>query len=441
MVDGRVARDERTAAMAALNDLAPLARAHATEFRRNESRFQDREKTRRAHMALSIPAISKRAMARLVEIEAVRKQGGEDAYKTAFSFAVEDREIVQEVKAVSDALNARFGWSAFTSKADKITERNIAERMPEDLTDDRREKLLRLFEVIRRFSDEQHLAEKRDRSKIVAGASVEAGKESIAMLPMLAAVTEFKTPVDDEARTRARAVPHYRHHLSALAETAGRVWRDPAGTVTKIEDLIVKGIASERIAAAVTNNPAAYGALRGSDRIMDKLLAVGRERKDAFQAVPEAASRVRSLGASWVSALDAETQAITEERRRMTIAIPGLSPAAEETLLHLVADLKKQRQEKAKSAIIETAARSLDPDIAREFAAVSRALDGRFGRNAILRGETDVINRVSPAQRSAFEAMRERLQVVQQTVRTHGSLEIISERQRRAIDRARGVTR
>lgn len=441
MVDGRAARNERTAAMAALDDLVPLTRAHATEFRRNEDRFQDREKTRRAHMSLSIPALSKRAMARLVEIEAVRKQGGDDAYKTAFSFAVEDREIAQEVKAVSDALTARFGWSAFTAKADATAERNVAERMPEDLTDDRREKLTRLFEVIRRFAEEQYLAEKQDRSKIVAGASVEAGKEGIPTLPMLAAVTEFKTPVDDEARARALGVPHYRHHRAALAETAGRIWRDPAGTVGKIEELIVKGFAGERIAAAVNNDPAAYGALRGSDRIVDTLLAVGRERKEALQAVPEAASRVRSLGASWTSALDAETQAITEERRRMTVAIPGLSPAAEEALLHLVAGLRKHRQEKEKSARIETTARSLDPRIGQEFASVSRALDERFGRNAILRGEADVINRVSPAQRRAFEAMRERLQVVQQTVRTHGSQEIISERQRRAIDRARGLTR
>ena len=441
VVDGRAARDERHAAIAALSELLPLARAHATEFRRQAKRFGIREEQRRAHMSLSIPAISKRAMARLVEIEAVRKQGGDDAYKTAFSFAAEDREIVQEMKAVSDALNARFGWSAFTAKADATAARNVAERMPEDLTDDRREKLVRLFEVIRRFSDEQHLAEKRDRSKIVAGASVEAGKESIPMLPMLAAVTEFKTPVDDEARTRALAISHYRHHLAALAETAGRIWRDPAGALGKIEDLIVKGIAGERIATAVSNEPAAYGALRGSDRIMDKLLAVGRERKEALQAVPEAASKIRSLGASWASAFDAESQAIREERRRMTVAIPGLSPAAEGALLDLFADLKKQRQEKAKSAIMETAARSFDPEIAREFAAVSRALDERFGRNAILRGERDVINRVSPAQHRAFEAMRERLQVLQQTVRTLGSQEIISERQRRAIDRARGLTR
>ncbi|MGH0332680.1 BID domain-containing protein, partial [Sinorhizobium meliloti] len=90
---------------------------------------------------------------------------------------------------------------------------------------------------------------------------------------------------------RALAAPHYAHHRAALVETATRVWRDPADAIGKIEDLIVKGFAAERIAAAVTNDPAAYGALRGSDRIMDKLLAAGRERKGALQAVPEAASR------------------------------------------------------------------------------------------------------------------------------------------------------
>ncbi|MDW9911876.1 hypothetical protein GOB96_12255, partial [Sinorhizobium meliloti] len=85
------------------------------------------------------------------------------------------------------------------------------------------------------------------------------------------------------------------------------------------------------------------------------------------------------------------------------------------------------------------AAGSLDPRIAREFAKVSRALDERFGRNAIWRRETDVINRVSPAQRRAFEAMRDRLQVLQQAVRVQSSQEIISERQRRAINQSRGI--
>jgi len=439
LVDGRLARDERNAATTALSELLPLARAHATDFRRQAERFGIREQQRRAHMSFSIPALSKPAMARLVEIEAIRNRGGDDAYKTAFTYAVEDRLLVQEVKAVNDALTARFGWSAFTAKADAVAERNMAERMPEDLDPERCNKLTRLFTVIRRFAEEQHLAERQDHSKIVGGASVEAGEEAVRVLPILAAVTEFRAPVEEEAQARASAAAHYRHHRAALAETATLIWRDPAGAVVKIEELVVKGFAGERIAAAVSNDPASYGALRGSDRLMDKMLATGRERKEALQAVPEAASRVRLLSASWATALDMETQAITEERRHMAVAIPGLSPPAEAALGQLVADMKKKRQ-KDKGATVDVTAGSFDSGIREEFAAVSRALDERFGRNAILRGETDTINRVSQAQRRAFEAMQERLQVLQKAVRVQSSQEIISERQRRAIGHARGLT-
>lgn len=68
-----------------------MARSHATEFRRRVEHFGMREEQRRAYMSLSISALSKPAMARLAEIEAVRERGGKDAYKTAFAYAAEDR--------------------------------------------------------------------------------------------------------------------------------------------------------------------------------------------------------------------------------------------------------------------------------------------------------------------------------------------------------------
>ncbi|CAN7188358.1 Ti-type conjugative transfer relaxase TraA [Rhizobium leguminosarum] len=430
IVDGRAARDERSNATAALLELIPLARAHATEFRRNAERFGFREQQRRTHMSLPIPALSKTAMARLMEIEAVLRQGGDDAYKTAFALAAEDRSIVQEVKAVSEALSARFGRSAFTSKADAVAERNMIERMPEDLASIRGEKLTWLFEAVKRFADEQHLVERRDRSKIVAAASADPEKENV---PMLAAITEFKTPIDEEARSRALATPLYRQQRTALAAVASTIWRDPAGAVGRIEDLLAKGFAGERIAAAVTNDPAAYGALRGSDRLMDRMLASGRERNEATQAVPEAGARLRALGSAYVNVLDGERQAVGEERRRMAVAIPGLSKAAEEALMRLTAEAKNNGRK------LRAPAASLDPDIRREFAAVSRSLDERFGRNAIIRGEKDLIHRVPQMQRNAFEAMQERLKVLQQAVRKESSEQVISERRQRAANRGRGV--
>ncbi|MGN7960787.1 Ti-type conjugative transfer relaxase TraA [Brucella sp. 22210] len=434
LFDGRVARDERKAALGALSELVPLARAHATEFRRQAERFGKREEQRRGYMALSIPAPSQQAMARLIEVEAECKRGVTDAYKTAFSHAAGDHQLVQQVKAINEALTARFGWSAFTDKADAVVERNILERMPENLNSDRREKLTHLFTIVRRFAEEQRFVETRDRAKVVTTASIEPGAKTNAVLPMLSAVTEFKTPIEDEAKERAFTANHYQYNRAALAKTASNIWRDPAGAVDKIEALIIKGFAAERIAAAVANDPAAYGALRGSDRIMDKFLASGRERKEALLAVPDAESRVRSLGASYATALSNETKAITGERQRMGIAIPGLSPAAEVVLRELTMAMQK------KDAKLDIAARLINADIREEFKCVSRALDLRFGRDAILKGEKNLITNASSMQRPAFEARRERLQTLQKTVRLQASEKILGERQQRRINRGRDLS-
>ncbi|TAX44380.1 Ti-type conjugative transfer relaxase TraA, partial [Rhizobium leguminosarum] len=227
--------------------------------------------------------------------------------------------------------------------------------------------------------------------------------------------------------------PRYRQQRTALATVASTIWRDPAGAVGKIEDLLAKGFAGDRIAAAVTNDPAAYGALRGSDRLMDRMLAAGRERKDAVQALPEAAACLRALGSAYVNMLAAERHAIAEERRRMAVAIPGLSKAAEEALMRLTAEAKNNGRKPNASAV------SLDPGIRREFAAVSTALDARFGRNAILRDDKDLINSIPPVQRRAFEAMQERFKVLQQAVRIESSEQIISERRQRAVSRGHGI--
>ncbi|KPH05739.1 BID domain-containing protein, partial [Rhizobium acidisoli] len=433
IVDGRAARNEREVAMAAVRELLPLARAHATEFRRNAERFELREQTRRSYMSLSIPALSERATARLMEIEAVRSRGGDDAYKSAFALAAEDRTIVQEIKAVSEALTARFGWSAFTGKADAVAERNMEGRMPENLTAALHEELTGLFEAVKRFAEEQHLAERQDRSKIVAAASGSPGAERIGMLPMLAAVTEFKIQVDDEARLRALSNPLYRQQRAALANAATMIWRDPSGAVGKIEELLRKGFAADRIAAAVTNDPAAYGALRGSDRLMDRMLASGRERKEAARAVPEVAASLRALGTTYDNLLDAEHKVIAAERQRMAVAIPGLSKAAEEVLVQLMAQARENGRK------LNISATPLDANIRQEFADISRALDQRFGRDAVIRGDKDLINRVPPAQRPAFAAMQEKLKVVQQSVRQESSEQIIAERRERAVNRGRGI--
>ncbi|MBB4277846.1 Ti-type conjugative transfer relaxase TraA [Rhizobium mongolense] len=433
LVDGRTARDERNSANAALAELKSLVHAHTAAFRKNSERFAARERTRRTHMSFSVPALSMAAHARLSEIEAIRQAGGQEAYKAAFLFAAEDRSIVQEIKAVSQALTVRFGRSAFTDKANEHVERTAMERMPEDLGQEKREELVKLFTAVKRFAEAQHQAERQDRSRIVAAVAFDPERQKTAAPPLLAAVTEFKAPVEEDAKATAMSTPHYQQRRAALAEAAISIWRDPAGAVTTIEALITKGIVADRIAAAVAGDPGAYGALRGSDRVIDWLLASGRERRDALQVLPEVATRLTALASAYSNAFDTALRTLRQERRRMGIAIPGLSRGARDDLVRLT--LAVTKNPRAFAGLI----RALDPKVRDEFAAVSKALDARFGTGAIGRDEKDVLNTVPPADRKAFDAMRTSLKVLQRAVRIESSQKILAERQAHAIGRGRDL--
>ena len=439
LVDGQIARKERAEAVAAVAELGPLARSHAENFKHDRANFENREHARRAAMALSVPALSPHAVARLNEVEAVREKGGEGAYKTAFTYAASERSLVQEMKALGEALTARFGWSAFTEKADQYAEKQMVARMPEGMPEAKRQELTTLFAAVRRFNELQYLAERHDPSRVIAPAAYDPATapemSRPPALPMLAAVTEFAATVDDEAKKRALEVPRYRQQRAALAEAAQRVWRDPAAALATIEALVVKGVEPERIARAVANDPAAYGALRGSDRVVDRLMATGRERKAAVEAVASAAASVVATGKAWQGAFDAEKAAIAADRERMSVPVPGLSPRAVSELARVTATAEKSPKD------ITRLVRSLDAKVRAEFAAVSNALDKRFGPNAIGRAQANVIDRVPAAQRKVFEAMQPRLKVLQNAVRADKAQDIIAERQMRALNQTKGITR
>ncbi len=292
---------------------------------------------------------------------------------------------------------------------------------------------MKLFTAVKRFADAQHQAERQDRSRILAAVAFDPERQKTSAPPLLAAVTEFKAPVEEDAKATAMSTPHYQQRRAALAEAAISIWRDPAAAVTTIEALITKGIVADRIAAAVAGDPGAYGALRGSDRVIDRLLASGRERRDALQALPEVATRLTALASAYSNAFDAALRTLAAERRRMGIAIPGSSRGARDDLERLTLAVKKNPRTLA--GMIS----ALDPKVRDEFAAVSKALDARFGPGAIGRDEKDAVNMVPPADRKAFEAMRASLKVLQRAVRIESSQKILAERRAQAIGRGRGL--
>ncbi len=263
----------------------------------------------------------------------------------------------------------------------------------------------------------------------------EARLAQLASPAMLPAVTKFNARLDEEARMRVTETEHYKQVRAALAATGSVIWRDPATAVRMIEDLVIKLLDPERVARAVATEPTAYGPLRGSGRMIDRLLAGGRERRKALQAANAVGADIHSLGRYYLSAFETEKSAVMIERERMAIAIPGLTRIAQNELRHITSETKKNPRELARLV------QSLSPDVRQEFSVVSKALDARFGPGAILRNEADVANMVSKSQQTVFKAMLSQLRTVQRAVALDRAEEIIAERQRRTINRARGVDR
>ncbi len=228
---------------------------------------------------------------------------------------------------------------------------------------------------------------------------------------------------------------HYKQVRAVLVATASVIWRDPASAVAMIEDLVCKQIDPQRIARAVATEPTAYGPLRGSGRTMDRLLAGGRERRKALQAVNTVGADIHSLGQYYLSAFETEKSAVMIERERMAIAIPGLTTIAQNELRHITSEAEKNPRELARLV------RSLSPDVRHEFSVVSKALDARFGPGAILRDETDVANMISRSQQPVFKSILGQLRAIQRAVAIDRTEEIITERQSRTINRARGIDR
>ncbi len=119
----------------------------------------------------------------------------------------------------------------------------------------------------------------------------------------------------------------------------------------------------------------------------------------------------------------------------MSVPVPGLSPQAEADLTRLTAAVAKSPKD------ITRLVRALDAKVRAEFAVVSKALDNRFGPNAIGREQGDVVSRIPAAQRKVFEAMQPRLKVLQNAVRADRAQDIIAERQMRALNQVKGITR
>ena len=146
--------------------------------------------------------------------------------------------------------------------------------------------------------------------------------------PLLPAVATHAKTVADAALETALAAPAYRNEMDKVAALAPVIWRDPAAAIKAVESTMQKPEQRDRLAAVIKSTPKQFGALRGSDRLVDRFSAAGAQRKAALAAAETASVHVRF--AAPALSLEFEKATVIEDARRarMRVEVPRLSKPA-----------------------------------------------------------------------------------------------------------------
>lgn len=412
----------------AVAELSVHARSLAGYHQRAMPEAVTAEDTRRAALAVAVPDLSEAAQTRLAELAAVRASGDPDAWRAATRMVMADQAVSGELTAAGSAIAARFGERAFTERARPADLAQARSRVP----DNERAQLERITDTlagVRAFAAEAGLVQRMEAARVQ-----HAPKEVPA--PLFAAVTGFAASVEEVARARTAEHPGYRQPIDDLAASAAKIWQDPAAAVDRIERAIALGTGHDgKLEAALRENPTRAGALRGSDRLMDRFSAAGAARRAALDELPAALSAVRHAEGVYHNVLKSEINREEGARERMAIEVPALSEAAR-TALDRLADAQGQDRARALQA--------LPREVMAEFATVNAALDRRFGYRAFADSSAasiaDLARQVAPGQREALDRLHLPMKTLQQAVH-HDIAERHQARLQQSVNRGPVISR
>ena len=331
-----------------------------------------------------------------------------------------DKEASAELKAINGALTARFGSKAFTERADERDRAATMTRVPPE-DRGRLETITPTFEAIRRFGRELAFAERRAEAQTMT----ESG-------PLLPAVTTHPNMIAEAALKAAYAAPAYRKEMDRVVALAPVIWRDPVTATKAVESAMLKPDQRDRLADVIKSNPNQFSALRGSDRLIDRLATAGAERKAAL-ATAETASLHLRFAAPALS-LEIEKATIVEEARRarMRVEVPRLSQTA-------TAALSKLGTIKDGTAF-DAAVKAMPEAVKTELRAFETALSKRLGPNVAV-GDRAALASVPDQQRKSFEAARETLKTVSRAIDTDRNQRIAQERLAQGQTKDKGISR
>ena len=343
----------------------------------------------------------------LVEAETARLAGGGEAYRVAVRIVAADKEASTELRAISEALTARFGGRAFTENA-RERDRAIVKTLVSTEERAKLETITPTFEAIRRLSQELLTIERRAMEKFV--------KET---QPLLPAVTSHRNTVVDVARDAALAAPAYRKELESFAAVAPMIWREPVAAIKAVEQSMLKSERRDQLAGVIKSDPELFGQLRGSRRWIDRLTNAGAERKAALDAAEIASSHLRFAAPAFALEIEKATAVEEARRARMQVEVPRLSPQTAAALNGLA---------KTKDAMVfEAGVKALSEPVITELRAFEAALTKRLSPNVTARDQAAFAS-VPEANRKDFETARETLGIIARAVATDRQQRVAQQR-------------
>ncbi|WP_375612409.1 MULTISPECIES: type II toxin-antitoxin system protein adenylyltransferase VbhT [unclassified Bartonella] len=271
----------------------------------------------------------------------------------------------------------RNNLTEFTKNREIDVSQGLGENIASDvqnnkeLSEEQKEKITTVFNKVKTVFSK---LEKEDPKVEQSQKELNVASKATEREPYLAAYTD-NSNLEQKALSALRNEKSYVNMFKELNSRLASIYRDPQEAALRIEQTILAG-KGDKLSDILDKSPDRAGELRGSDRLIDKLKATGKERKEALYHVPFALSSIKKLQSFYKNSYEIHMDRVTREREQLKVEVPSLSQEA----VTFMKNVEAGRDNYSK----------IPEKINQEFLKLQSALDKRFGQDAIHKQDFDL---------------------------------------------------
>ncbi|WP_019223231.1 Ti-type conjugative transfer relaxase TraA [Bartonella rattaustraliani] len=230
------------------------------------------------------------------------------------------------------------------------------------------------------------------------GLKVEQSQKDLNIASKATEQAPYLAPYIDNSSLEQKALSALRNEKSyvdtfkELNNRLASIYKDPKAAALKIEQTILAG-KGDKLPDILAKSPEKAGELRGSDRLIDRFKAAGKDRKEALYNVPLAVSTMRELQSFYKNSYAIRIDSITRDRERLKVEVPSLSQEAVTYMKNVSPGSEGYLK--------------IPEKINQEFLKLQSALDKRFGQDAIHKQDFDLSKALPKQQPHDKERIKE----------------------------------